>query len=173
MAFGEKSPMQSPSSSYFSQAPAANLSKLLGWTYSVNGNTYKVVKAGGAITAAVAQSHMLLDDGSTAKTNIVTVAAGAAATRDTFAGMGSPSQIALVSGDFFLVQTGGRASFIAAAAGSTAHVTQICGAAGTLTDITDDALLGLTAALWSQIVGVSHQTRTSGQVGEVELEDIA
>lgn len=167
MIYGEKSPLQAPAS-FSSQAPTPSYGKLLGWKWTVNGNDYKMVQATAAFTIAQCQSLMLLDAGTTAKTNLVAASAGAAAIKSTLAGMGSPAQVALAINDYFLVQTAGRATFISAAAGSTANTAQICGAAGQLTDAGV-----ITTAIWSQIVGIAHLTRTSGQAGEIELEYIA
>ncbi len=167
MAFGEKAPMQSPSSTYFSDAPAANYGKLLGWKYSINGNDYKVVKATAAFTAAQIAGLVCLDAGTTAKNNFVAAVAGAAAIKSTIAGIASPSQIALNIGDYFLVQTAGRATVTTGTA-TTANTPQICGAAGVVTDAG-----AISLAVWSEIIGIAHQTRTTGQTGELEMEYIA
>ena len=142
----------------------------LGRKYVIDGKEWKVVKAGGTIAAATIQSRMMLDAGTTAKTNVVTAAAGAAAIKSTFAGIGHPSQVALSSGDFFLIQTAGTATVIAAAGGVTASNPVICAASGAM----DDSAAGdITMALWSQIVGTAHATATSGNTFEVALEPIA
>lgn len=167
MAYGEKGPIVTPSS-FSSQAPTPNYDKLLGMKWTVNGNDYKLVKAGAAFTTGQVQSLVMLDAGTTAKTNIVSASAGAAAVKSTIAGIASPNQVALNSGDYFLVQTAGRATATTAAAGTTANTAQITGAAGTVTDAG-----AITTAIWSQIIGISHQTRTSGQTGELEMEYIA
>jgi hypothetical protein len=167
MAYGEKAPFQSPSS-FSSQAPTPNYDKLLGWKWTVNGNDYKLVKSSAVFAIAGIQALVCLDAGTTAKTNIVAAVAGAAAVKSTIAGIASPAQLALAVGDYFLVQTAGRATVTSAAAGITTNTAQITGAAGTVTDAG-----AITTAIWSQIIGVSHQTRTSGQQGELEMEYIA
>jgi hypothetical protein len=166
-AYGEKAPIQA-AASFSSQAPAPNYDKLLGWKYTINGNDYKVVKTGAAFTTGQVQALVMLDAGTTAKTNIVSASAGAAAIKSTIAGIASPAQVALNSGDYFLVQTAGRATVTSAAAGITVNTAQITGAAGTATDAG-----AITTAIWSQIIGISHQARTSGQQGEIEMEYIA
>lgn len=149
-------------------ANATSYAQSLGQTYVINGNTWKVVKAGGAIAAATIQSRVMLDAGTTAKTNVVTAAAGAAAVKHLIAGIGHPSQVALATGDYFLIQVAGRATAIAVAAGVTTATPQITGAAGT----TGDAGV-ITTAVWSQIIGVAHATAATGVAYELEMEVIA
>ena len=167
MAYGDKAPFQSPGS-FSSQAPAPNYNVLLGWKYMVNGNEFRVVKTSAAFAVAGIQGLVCADSGTNTKNHIVAAVAGAAAVKSTIAGVAATTQLALASGDFFLVQTGGRASCTAAAAGVTVSTPQICGAAGTVTDAGV-----ISTAVWSQIIGIAHQTRTVGLVGEVELETIA
>lgn len=168
MIYGEKSPLQSPASSFASQAPAPSYGKLLGWKWTVNGNDYKMVQATAAFTTAQVQSLVMLDAGTTAKTNLVAASAGAAAVKATIAGIASPVQLALAVNDYFLVQTAGRATVLAAAAGITTSLAQICGAAGQVTDAGV-----ISTAIWSQIIGVAHQTRAAGLAAELEMEYIA
>ena len=140
----------------------------LGHVYIVNGNGWKVVKSGAAIAAATIQSRVMLDAGTTAKTNIVSAAAGAAAVKHLIAGIGHPSQVAIASGDYFLIQVSGRATAIAVAAGVTTATPQITGAAGT----TGDAGV-ISTAVWSQLIGVAHATAANGVAYELEMEAIA
>lgn len=168
MIYGEKSPLQSPASSFASQAPAPSYGKLLGWKWTVNGNDYKMVQATAAFTIAQVQSLVMLDAGTNAKTHLVAASAGAAAIKSTIAGIASSAQLALAINDYFLVQTAGRATVLAAAAGFTNATAVICGAAGQVTDAG-----AITTAIWTQIIGVAHQTRTTGLAGEIEMEYIA
>ena len=140
----------------------------LGRKYMIDGREWKVVKTGAAIAAAVIQSRVMLDAGTTAKTNIVTAAAGAAAVKHLIAGIGHSAQVALDSGDYFLIQTSGRATCIAVAAGVTTATPQITGAAGT----TGDAGV-ISTAVWSQLIGVAHATAANGVAYELEMEAIA
>lgn len=163
MAYGDKAPMQTPAS-FSSQAPAPNYDKLLGWKYSVGGNEFKVVKSSAVFAIAGIQGLICLDAGTTVKTHVVAAVAGASANVATLAGVASPAQLALAIGDYFLVQTAGRATCTAAAAGMTANLAQVCGAAGTCTDAA-----AITTAILGQIIGYAKQARTTGLAGEVEL----
>lgn len=167
MAYGEKAPFQI-AANFSSQAPAPNYNPLLGWKWTVNGNDYKMVKATAAFAVAGVQGLVMLDAGANAKSNLVAAAAGAAAIIVTVAGIASTAQLALAINDYFLVQTAGRASVISGAAGMTNSTAQICAAAGQVTDAG-----AITTAILTQIIGISHQTRTSGQTGEIAMTYIA
>lgn len=166
--YGEKSPYQSPASSFASLSPPPSLAKELGKKWVINGNEFKLVQATVAFAIAGIQSLVCADAGTTAKTHLVAAVAGAGATIDTLAGIASPSQIALAANDYFLVQTQGRATVLAGAAGTTTHLPQICAAAG---QVTDSGALTLTT--FAQCVGIIHQTRTSGLAGELEIHPMA
>ncbi|HEX3135036.1 MAG TPA: hypothetical protein VHX44_15835, partial [Planctomycetota bacterium] len=157
MAYGEKAPFQAPAS-FSSQAPSPNYDRLLGWKYNVNGNEFKVVKSSAVFAIAGIQGLVCLDAGTTVKTHVVAAVAGAAAPIATIAGIASTAQLALAIGDYFLVQTAGRALVISGAAGMTANTAQITAAAGQVTDAG-----AITTAILGQIVGFAKQARTSGQ----------
>jgi hypothetical protein len=168
--YGDKSPKQSPSSSFNSQTYPGTLAIELGFKWIVSGNEFKLVQANTALTAAAVAGLMLADAGTTAKTHLVGAAAATGSSRDTWAGVGSTAQIALNANDFFLVQTDGRATMIAAAAGTTTHLPVIIGA--TAGQVAVDGTTPSTPTSSALQVGIAHATQTTGLQLEVELFEV-
>lgn len=164
--YGSKAPLQSPSSTFNSLAPAENLDKLLGFKWMVGGNEFKLMKMTAALSAANAANAILIDNGTTTKTHLSAGVVGAAATRDTFGGVCSGSQVALNIGDYVLVQTAGRAICFASGASTTAHTQCITAASGQVTTAG-----AISSAVDAQTVGIAHAAATSAVV-EVELYPI-
>lgn len=171
-AFGEKSPYQSPSSSFASLTAPPSLAKDLGKKWVINGNEYKLVQATAAFTAAQAAGLWFVDAGTTAKTHQTAATTSGVATIDTLCGLGSSSQVALSANDFFLVQTAGRATGVVSG-GTTTHVAQTTGASGRTLDMTDPAALANVKDRFATFVGIAHATVAAASTFELEMNPIA
>lgn len=180
-AYGEKSPAQSPSSSFNSLTVPPGMGEDLGKKWMVNGNTYKLVQATAALTKAQVQGLMMADSGTTYKTHLVAAASASATTRNRFAGVGalvSPgaaypliSQVALNANDYFLVQTNGRAYMVTGTNGATTNLPVIIDSTAGGGTVTVDVTAVTIASLVKQ-VGIAQATTTSTNGVEVELFEI-
>lgn len=173
LEYGSKAPLQSPSSTYFSLFPAGpGLGRMLGYTWTIGGNTYKLVQAGAAFTAAQIQGLICADSGINAKNHIVTAVAGATVTGDLLAGIASATQLALNLNDFFVVQVAGRTTGTISG-GSTVHVAQTTGATGRMIDMVAPAALANVPAALTQNIGTVHITLANSSVGELDINPAA
>jgi hypothetical protein len=169
--FGEKSPFQSPAATFFSLTPPPSLARDLGKKWMINGNEYKLIQTTVAFTAPNIQSLWVLDAGTNTKSHTTAATVNAVVATNTLAGLASPSQVALVANDFFLVQTAGRATVISG--GTTTAVAQTTGAAGRTLDMVAPAALANVAASIATFVGVAHQTVAAASSFELDMQPIA
>lgn len=173
LEYGSKAPLQSPSSTYFSLFPGSNgLARMLGFTWMINGNVYKLVQATAAFTTAQIQGLICADAGTTAKTHQVAAVAGATVTGDLLAGIASATQVALSINDFFVVQIAGRTTGTISG-GSTIHLAQTTGATGRMIDMVAPAALANVPASLTQNIGTVHNTLANGVAGELDINPAA
>ena len=169
--FGEKSPYQSPASTFFSLSAPPSLAKDLGKKWMINGNEYKLIQTTAAFTAANAQGLWFVDAGTNTKTHTTAATTSGVTATNTLCGLGSFAQVALVANDFFLVQTAGRATVISG--GTTTAVAQTTGASGRTLDMAAPGALANVPASIASFVGVAHQTVAAASSFELDMNPIA